>query len=462
MLILLPAVRFGRVTEASVNEAAQWTQLLINLHKILTRRFDIGELRTLCMYLGISYEEIEGEGITNKARELLAYAERHNRISDLILKGKQLRQDIPWNDALEATNNTGQEPDESVPDIRDPLSLLARDPDKPMPRFIKQDVVEARTHSNWKEVIRICNNAMKMPWSPSSQHLRQTIRATTLLYRADAQAQRGYVKKAIRDAERAVASTGMKCDASTRLVAHLLLARFTPRQNRNDRKDRYECALNVCEELESQAKEKGAIKNVRFYARIAEAIRCAQIAVDDAQLEEKCRSCLLNSIPILQLSEGPPMLSETAERIGYLAADEFEVEVDEEILAYVLYPLDAAVDNTLEPERRKLELKAGTVHFALPVPENGWPNSISKPEDFALVQAQSTREGPGVRWTGQQWEIGQFERDERTGNIRFAPSKHLPYIMIGEITEKTTETQHVSEIELGSVIGLLKPSGWAE
>jgi DNA-binding NtrC family response regulator len=66
------------------------------LLQVLSDRFDEGELRTLCFNLEIDYEILPGQGKRDKARELIQYLERRERISDLVEAGKQMRPDIPW------------------------------------------------------------------------------------------------------------------------------------------------------------------------------------------------------------------------------------------------------------------------------------------------------------------------------------------------------------------------------
>lgn len=68
----------------------------LELLEILAERFDQEELRTLCFYLGIDYDAVKGEGKEGKARELIAYLDRRNKIPSLIEVGQQLRPDIPW------------------------------------------------------------------------------------------------------------------------------------------------------------------------------------------------------------------------------------------------------------------------------------------------------------------------------------------------------------------------------
>jgi hypothetical protein len=74
---------------------------LIKVRQILASRFDENELRTLCFDLGMDYESLPGSGKTDKARELVAYCERHNCIPELTRIGKQQRPDIDWEDITE-------------------------------------------------------------------------------------------------------------------------------------------------------------------------------------------------------------------------------------------------------------------------------------------------------------------------------------------------------------------------
>ncbi len=70
----------------------------VKLYEIFTGRFSEGELRTLCFRLGVDYESLPGSGKSDKARELVAYAERHQLVSDLVTVGEDIRPDIDWNE----------------------------------------------------------------------------------------------------------------------------------------------------------------------------------------------------------------------------------------------------------------------------------------------------------------------------------------------------------------------------
>ena len=56
---------------------------LPTLRDILVTYFSDSELRDLCLDLGIDYESLPGEGKAAKARELVAYCQRHGRLTEL-------------------------------------------------------------------------------------------------------------------------------------------------------------------------------------------------------------------------------------------------------------------------------------------------------------------------------------------------------------------------------------------
>jgi hypothetical protein len=68
---------------------------LVKLRQILTEHFDEGELRTLCFDLRVDYQSLPGEGKADKARELVAYCDRHERIAELEDQVHQVRSNAP-------------------------------------------------------------------------------------------------------------------------------------------------------------------------------------------------------------------------------------------------------------------------------------------------------------------------------------------------------------------------------
>ena len=66
------------------------------LRRVLVERFNLEELRALCYDLEVDFEVLDAEDKAGKARELVAYLERRERLGDLIRVGKRLRTDIHW------------------------------------------------------------------------------------------------------------------------------------------------------------------------------------------------------------------------------------------------------------------------------------------------------------------------------------------------------------------------------
>jgi hypothetical protein len=64
------------------------------LRQILVHHFSLEELRTLCADLGVSYDELPGEGQEAKARELIAYLQRRARLSKLVSCIRQYRPNV--------------------------------------------------------------------------------------------------------------------------------------------------------------------------------------------------------------------------------------------------------------------------------------------------------------------------------------------------------------------------------
>jgi hypothetical protein len=71
----------------------------IHLRQLLVRHFDEEELRTFCSDLGVDYDNLRGEGKESRARELLAYLERRDRLPDLTALGSQERPNADWDAA---------------------------------------------------------------------------------------------------------------------------------------------------------------------------------------------------------------------------------------------------------------------------------------------------------------------------------------------------------------------------
>ncbi len=79
--------------EAARNERTEQDHLT-RLRQILLDRFNEEELRTLCFDMALDYDMLPGRGKEGKARELLAYLERRNRLPELVELMLRARPDI--------------------------------------------------------------------------------------------------------------------------------------------------------------------------------------------------------------------------------------------------------------------------------------------------------------------------------------------------------------------------------
>ena len=66
------------------------------LRRLLSERFGMEELLSLCQDLGVDAEALNAEDKAGKARELIAYLKRREALGDLIRVGRQLRPDVEW------------------------------------------------------------------------------------------------------------------------------------------------------------------------------------------------------------------------------------------------------------------------------------------------------------------------------------------------------------------------------
>jgi hypothetical protein len=69
---------------------------LSNLHQGMVKSYNLEELRTLCMQLGVDYDDLGGDGKDGKIRELISYLNRRGQLSKLIEQCKTNRPDYQW------------------------------------------------------------------------------------------------------------------------------------------------------------------------------------------------------------------------------------------------------------------------------------------------------------------------------------------------------------------------------
>ena len=66
------------------------------LHKTLDRLFSKDEVKTLCTYIDVDYDNLGAESKTGMIRELILHLERRNRLQELLDRARAQRPDAPW------------------------------------------------------------------------------------------------------------------------------------------------------------------------------------------------------------------------------------------------------------------------------------------------------------------------------------------------------------------------------
>src|SRR5947209_6704417 len=60
-----------------------------DVHKLLLSRFNLDELQTLCVQLGVPWEHLSGDTLPAKARNLVEFMERRRRFEELAAKAAE-------------------------------------------------------------------------------------------------------------------------------------------------------------------------------------------------------------------------------------------------------------------------------------------------------------------------------------------------------------------------------------
>jgi hypothetical protein len=83
------------------SEVRKQREQLPKLRGILSRHFNLEELRTICFDLNVDFDSLAGEEKVGKARELIAYLERQGGTPKLLDRVKELRPDVMAEAAIE-------------------------------------------------------------------------------------------------------------------------------------------------------------------------------------------------------------------------------------------------------------------------------------------------------------------------------------------------------------------------
>jgi nucleoside phosphorylase len=114
---------------AIVNQRSSEQVNTTALLQLLTTHFNVSELHDLCFDLGIDFEDLGGQTKSDKARELIAYARRYNRLDELISQAHSQRPQADWSSvggtsAPAPVSSTNRTPGSAVPTSGTPVEKV--------------------------------------------------------------------------------------------------------------------------------------------------------------------------------------------------------------------------------------------------------------------------------------------------------------------------------------------------
>lgn len=114
------------------------------LHELLIEFFNLNELQNLCFSLNIPFEDLSGDTLNEKSRELINYAYRRSRLQDLIEVAEKERPSVNWQSVMipgtfsGANDDVFELPADHVP-TSEPIALGSRILLSRNPLFIGRD-----------------------------------------------------------------------------------------------------------------------------------------------------------------------------------------------------------------------------------------------------------------------------------------------------------------------------------
>jgi len=80
------------------------------LRRNIESYFNLEELKTLCFDLGVNYDNLAGETLSGKSRELVNYCQRHNLLPDLLALCQESRPEVDWRQGIDELGDTAVTP----------------------------------------------------------------------------------------------------------------------------------------------------------------------------------------------------------------------------------------------------------------------------------------------------------------------------------------------------------------
>ena len=93
---VVATVRLSRQSDKRRKRAA--LEPLAEWREMLSQRFGMSDLRTLCFDLRIDYDNLPGATKADKVKALLLHVHKEQRLDDMVEVGMRQRPDISWDD----------------------------------------------------------------------------------------------------------------------------------------------------------------------------------------------------------------------------------------------------------------------------------------------------------------------------------------------------------------------------
>ncbi|MFQ5435784.1 MAG: hypothetical protein ACE5FD_12980, partial [Anaerolineae bacterium] len=100
--------------------------------------FNLEELKVLCFDLDINYENLAGQTLAAKSRELVNYCQRHNLLADLLAACQESRPEVDWQEGMALDEGTAVSPTTTADHIPDNNAPIWADSDMERRRAERQ------------------------------------------------------------------------------------------------------------------------------------------------------------------------------------------------------------------------------------------------------------------------------------------------------------------------------------
>jgi hypothetical protein len=145
------------------------------LYQVLTEHFSVDEIRTLCFFLKVDYDDLDGEGKTGKVRELISYMGRRERIEELVAEVRRQRPNVAMEQSDQSRPEKTPKPSTREATKRAPLTPYS---------LLPYELQNAKLLQDLSRLVGEAHGAVKMPsnW-PSPTHVVLPIRGEPYVLR---------------------------------------------------------------------------------------------------------------------------------------------------------------------------------------------------------------------------------------------------------------------------------------